>query len=118
MKKRVSTFCSFLRSLFFRPGMGFCAKRFSGQAIVEYFILLVLLTGIAIIGSSVFFSNVHGSVKNFEGNCFEAMGQQPIEMAEWEEETPWWEVDLIGGEGEGAGPSDGYDLGVEEPKNW
>lgn len=106
--------CSFIQLFFFRTalqgsrkgsrlGSGQALRHCSGQAIVEYFILLVLLAAISIIGSSVFFSRTQGSVKNFEGNCFEAMGQEYVDFAEWgEEEKPWWDVEVMR-DGESSG---------------
>lgn len=87
----------------------------SGQAIIEYFILLVLLTAISIIGSSMFFNRVHQSVTNFEGNCFADMGQEFIAPADWEEENPWWNTEKLEGGG-GEGELEGG--GSAPPTNW
>lgn len=64
----------------------------SGQAIIEYFILLVLLAAMTIIGSSAFFSRVHRTIDNFRANCFETMGQNTLDLV-WEDEEPGWDED-------------------------
>lgn len=69
---------------------GQALRQGSGQAIIEYFILLVLLAAMTIIGSSAFFSRMHRSVDNFRANCFETMGQKSLDLT-WEDEVPWWD---------------------------
>ncbi len=70
-------------------------RRKAGQAIVEYFILLVLLTAISIIGSSVFFSRVQNDVVFFEENCFNALGQEFVAYEDWREEESWWDKENL-----------------------
>lgn len=94
-----------------RQSLSRAQLRDSGQAIVEYFILLVLLTAISIIGSSVFFKRVQDSVINFEGNCINKLGLEFTDYSDWAQENPWWNVlrleggggDELGGEERGGG---------------
>lgn len=76
------------KTFVFRSGQAL--RPCSGQAIIEYFILLVLLAAMTIIGSSAFFSRMHRSVDNFRANCFETMGQNSLDLT-WEDEAPWWD---------------------------
>ncbi|MFH0940754.1 MAG: hypothetical protein V1840_02735 [Candidatus Omnitrophota bacterium] len=49
----------------------------SGQAVVEYFILLVLLAALTIIGGSVLFGKVQITTDRFRNSAFEAMAPNP-----------------------------------------
>ncbi len=50
-----------------------CGLDKSGQAVLEYFILLALLAAFTIIASSVFFSRAQGSSEHFEEVAFNKM---------------------------------------------
>jgi hypothetical protein len=45
----------------------------SGQAIVEYFILLVLLATLTVLGSRAFFGKVQATTDRFESAAFDKM---------------------------------------------
>jgi Flp pilus assembly pilin Flp len=49
----------------------------SGQAIVEYFILLVLIAALTIIGGSILFGKVQISTDRFRNSAFNAMVPYP-----------------------------------------
>ena len=48
-----------------------------GQAVVEYFILLVLLAALTIIGGSVLFGKVQITTDRFRNSAFNAMAPYP-----------------------------------------
>ncbi len=54
-----------------------CGSRNNGQAIVEYFILLVLLAAVTIVGGSLLFGRVQTSTDRFRNSAFEAMVPDP-----------------------------------------
>ena len=49
----------------------------SGQAVVEYFILLVLLVALTIIGGSVLFGKVQITTDRFRNSAYEKMAPNP-----------------------------------------
>lgn len=48
-----------------------------GQAVVEYFILLVLLAALTIIGGSVLFGRIQTTTDRFRNSAFETMAPNP-----------------------------------------
>jgi len=54
-----------------------CSLRNGGQAIVEYFILLVLIAALTIIGGSVLFGKVKTTTNNFRDAAYEKMAPYP-----------------------------------------